>query len=254
MIEVAIQAVTLHVGEETRELLRNVSFELTKKKIYTIVGKNGEGKTTLLKSITNLLDPNIYSIQGSVLFEEQHLFDLSKEAMAELRKSKIQYVFQDSVTAFDPLKKFDYYFTLFPFHKNEIEKEFERFNLPQPELIFSLHPYEVSGGMAQRIALILALLKKPSFLLLDEPTSAIDFETIALIKKRVKSFVLENNAAVLTITQDLQFARETTDLIAFLENKTLSQFMPYEEFVTSNNPALMNFLSASSRLADATAH
>ncbi|MFA4924450.1 MAG: ATP-binding cassette domain-containing protein [Ignavibacteriaceae bacterium] len=252
MIQINIKSVCLFEQAGKRILLRNVAFAMEEQNIYTILGKNGEGKSTLLKSVTNLLDQNVFSIEGSVEFEGVDLLLLSQNRLAEFRKAKIQYVFQDPVNSFDPLKKIGYYFNLYSFEENEIKKEFDFFNLPEPTKIFQLYPYEVSGGMAQRIALILALLKKPKFLLLDEPTSGIDNETIFLTKERLKKFVLQNNAAILVITQDLSFAENFTDFISYLDGGNLSEFVSFKDFFDVESGSIKNFLNAYKQLNSET--
>ncbi|MFA6026035.1 MAG: ATP-binding cassette domain-containing protein, partial [Ignavibacteriaceae bacterium] len=235
-----------------RILLRNAAFTMAGQNIYTILGKNGEGKSTLLKSITKLLDETVFSIEGSVEFESIDLLSLTQKQLMEFRKAKIQYVFQDPVNSFDPLKKIGYYFKLFSFDENESKREFEFFNLPEPKKIFKLHPYEVSGGMAQRIAVVLALLKKPKLLLLDEPTSGIDNETIYLVKERLKKFVIQNDSIALIITQDLSFAENMTNYIAYLESGKLSEFVSYNNFFNEDSESIKNFLQAYMRLNDET--
>jgi len=252
MIRINIKSVTLIGMIGNKILLMDIAFAMLEHNIYTILGKNGEGKSTFLKSITQLLDKNVFSIAGSVEFEGVDLLSLPSGELREFRKAKIQYVFQDPVNSFDPLKKIGYYFILNSFDENEIKKEFKFFNLPDPERIYELYPYEVSGGMAQRIALILALLKKPKLLLLDEPTSGIDAETISLTKERLKLFVMQKNAAVLIITQDLSFAENMTNFITYLENGVLSQFISYPDFLTQDSNSIKNFLNAYKQLNDET--
>jgi len=251
MIRIHLAKISLLETAEKRVLLRDIAFAMSAQNIYTIIGKNGEGKTTLLKAVTNFLDENVFSISGAVEYEGINLLSLPQKSLAELRKAKIQYVFQDPVNAFDPLKKIGYYFKLSSFDEDEIKQEFEDFNLAAPSKIFSLYPYEVSGGMAQRIAIILALLKKPKFLLLDEPTSGIDGETILLVKERLKKYVSQNNAAVLIITQDLSFAENVTNYIAYLEEGRLSEFVSYKDFFANESPSIKNFLNAYKRLNNA---
>jgi len=248
MIRINIESIAFVDQIGKKFLLRDIAFTLAEHNIYTILGKNGEGKSTLLKSLTKLLDENVFSIKGEVQFEEVNLLSLPQNRLAEFRKAKIQYVFQDPVNSFDPLKKIGSYFGLYSFDENEIKKEFDFFNLPEPTKLFNLFPFEVSGGMAQRIAIVLALLKKPKFLLLDEPTSGIDSETILLVKKRLNNFALMENSVLLIITQDLSFAENMTDYIAYLENSKLSQFVSYKSFFNEESQSIINFLKASKQL------
>ncbi|MFA6978349.1 MAG: ATP-binding cassette domain-containing protein [Ignavibacteriaceae bacterium] len=248
MIRINIESIALKEEVGSQILLKNVHFTMEDQTIYTVIGKNGEGKSTLVKSLTKLLDENVFSVTGSVEFEGLDLFSLMQKQLTEFRKAQIQYVFQDPVNSFDPLKKIGYYFNLYSFDEIEIIKEFKFFNLPEPSKIFQFYPYEVSGGMAQRIAIILALLKKPKFLLLDEPTSGIDNETIGLVKERLKNFVLQNNSVALIITQDLSFAENFTDFISYLDSGNLSEFVSYKDFFNVESGSIKNFLNAYKQL------
>lgn len=253
MIRINLESIALFRTTGKKTLLESICFSMEKNGVYTILGKNGEGKSTLLKSVTGLLDENTFSTTGTVEFNGVDLLSLSLKALVDLRKSKIQYVFQDPVNSFDPLKKLGYYFELYNFDQEEIKREFNHFNLGEPEKIFALYPYEVSGGMAQRIAVILALLKKPKLLLLDEPTSGIDNETIGLVKERLKDFVHQNNAVALIITQDLSFAENFTDFIAYLEDGNLSQFVTYNQFLIEEAEPIKKFLHAYKQLINESA-
>ena len=248
MIRINIESIAFGELAGSKILLKDVCFTMQKRYIYTIIGKNGEGKSTLVKSLTKLLDENVFTVTGSVEFEGVDLLSLTQKQLTEFRKAKIQHVFQDPVNSFDPLKKIGYYFNLYSFDEIEIIKEFKFFNLPEPSKIFQLYPYEVSGGMAQRIAIILALLKKPKFLLLDEPTSGIDNETISLVKKRLKEFILQNNAVALIITQDLSFAENFTNFISYLDGGNLSEFVSFKDFSEGESELINNFLNAYKQL------
>jgi len=248
MIRINIDSIAFFDEPEKKPLLEKISFSMQKSGVYTILGKNGEGKSTLLKSVTKLLDEGTFSTTGTVEFDGIDLLSLTQSDLMRLRNSEMQYVFQDPVNSFDPLKKIGYYFQIYDFDKEEIRSEFNHFNLGEPEKIFTLYPYEVSGGMAQRIAVILALLKKPKLLLLDEPSSGIDNETINLVKERLKNFVHQNNSAALIITQDLSFAENFTDFIAYLEDGNLSEFVTYIQFLTEEAEPIKKFLHAYKQL------
>ena len=97
-----------------------------------------------------------------------------------------------------------------------------------------MYPYEVSGGMAQRICLILALLAKPKIILLDEPTSGIDAPIVNLLLIKLREFVANGNLALM-VTQDLELAKSASHKIALLSDNTLSPFSEPEEFFHLNN-------------------
>lgn len=231
MEKVYINLTSVIIRDSAKEILRNIKFTMLKNTIYTIVGKNGHGKSTLINAITNLHNPKHFAVKGKALFDDANLLELPLNELQQLRKSKIQYVFQDPINSFDPLKNIGYYFNNPLFTKSKIDDALMYFRLPAYNTISNLYPYELSGGMAQRIAFILAILKEPEFLILDEPTSGIDAETILLIKDYLKSYIKEGDRIILLVTQDLEFAKGLTNLVALISDNTLSEFETFEKFI-----------------------
>jgi len=233
MLNVLLNNVSVTKNNE-RTILRDIVFELDGENIYTILGKNGTGKSTLLKSLTGLLDNRFYSINGKVIYNDKDILSLKGDELQKIRKNEIKYVFQDPVNSFDHLKKFKYYFDLVTKEIDKIDELLDFFLLPDSKKLFKMHPYEVSGGMAQRIILILALLAKPKIILLDEPTSGIDAPIVNLLLMKLREFVADGNL-VLMVTQDLALAKSASSKIALLADNTLSPFSEPEEFFYLNN-------------------
>ena len=225
MISVNINSVDIINENHNKRILQNISFKLDTGNVYTILGKNGSGKSTLINTLSKLLDNSIYNIDAAIEFNGRDLLKLSYTELLLIRKEKIKYVFQDSVNSFDALKKFDYYFKMLNVSEEECAEVLEYFLLPRKEKLFKLYSYEVSGGMAQRISICLAILSKPELLILDEPTSAIDINISNLLCNKLKEFVYEQRSCVLLITQDIDFAEHVSDYVAHLINGNLSQFV-----------------------------
>ncbi|MEJ2616925.1 MAG: ATP-binding cassette domain-containing protein, partial [Ignavibacteriaceae bacterium] len=151
----------------------------------------------------------------------------------------------DAVNSFDHLKKIGYYFDKLAYNNEETEELLEFFLLPESDRLFKLYPYEVSGGMAQRISLVLSLLTHPEIIILDEPTSGIDSPIASLVLLKLKEFVSINNNSVLLVTQDLLFAKRISDRIAFLKDGSLTNFLPVLEFFNNTeNKNLDSFLNS----------
>jgi ABC-type glutathione transport system ATPase component len=242
MVSVSIKQVKLREINSERILLENIRFELEPGKIYTILGKNGSGKSTLVKSLTGLLNGKFYSVDGNVFFEKEDVLAMPQEKLLLLRKNKIKYVFQDAANSFDPLRPLQYYFDLIN-QKNETGALLEYFLLPKHEELFKLHSYEISGGMAQRVSIVLSLLARPRFLILDEPTSGIDPAITNLVLLKLKDFVLEGNS-VLLVTQDIVFAEKISDRISYLSGRKLTPFYDTSEFFKISEYSDFNFLNS----------
>ena len=175
MLKVNIENITLSNNSEKHFILSNIKFELFERKVYTILGKNGSGKSTLIKSLTGLLNDNIFLTRGTVLLDGKDILTCDAKNLQQIRKNKIRYVFQDAVNSFDPLRTFKYYFENSLADKNQIEKLLKYFLLPGYDEVSRLYPYEVSGGMAQRLSTVLAFAANPILIIFDEPTSGVDY-------------------------------------------------------------------------------
>jgi ABC-type glutathione transport system ATPase component len=233
MLNADIETINIIPGSAKKLLLENIKFEIGSKFIYSILGKNGSGKTTLIKSLTGLLPQNQYEVKGKVAFNGNDLLNIAPEILRSIRKEKIRYVFQDAINSFDPLRKFEYYFNNSEATMLDIEEQLQYFLLPGYDKISKLYPYELSGGMAQRMSLVFALLAKPSLIILDEPTSGVDYAIVNLILLKLKKFVMNEENSVIIVTQDINFAEKVSDHIAFISDGTISQFFPANEFINS---------------------
>ncbi len=224
MLRADISKISILNSNEENILLKNISFNLDPNVIYTILGENGSGKSTLIKSLTLLPDRRFFRIDGKIFWNGKNLFEASEEELIMLRKNQIRYVFQDCINSFDPLKRISYYFDWMVEDKQQLNELLEYFNLPEQTELGKLYPYELSGGMAQRIAIVLAAIVKPKLLILDEPTSAADTAVINLLIHFLRDYVSDGNNSVLIVTQDLLFAEKVSDMIAEIKNHTLTEF------------------------------
>ena len=240
MLKVNVENILLTSDGNRQALLQNINFELNESKIYTILGKNGTGKSTLIKALTGLLNNNLFSTEGSVSFNKQNLYTIESKKLRKIRQQEIRYVFQDSVNSFDPLKTFDYYFKNSFAEKESIDSLLKYFLLPLYEEISKLYPYEVSGGMAQRLSMVLAFAVNPKLIIFDEPTSGVDYAVSNLLLIKLKEYTRERNNTALLVTQDINFAEKSSDEIALLANGKLSPFMTSQEFFAQRDDETLN--------------
>ena len=213
MLSVKLDFLKIISETSSIKLIDNLEFQLASNNIYTILGKNGAGKTSLILAITKLLNDSKFSCKGSVELFGEDILLFSQKKLAEFRSQNIRYVFQDPIGSLDPLKKIEYYFNLLKLSDTEIDEQFDYFQLPSYNKVKKLHSYELSVGMAQRINIILSLLAKPKLLILDEPTSALDLPIANLLQDRLKQFAKRENNLVLIVTQDIVFAKNVSDYI-----------------------------------------
>lgn len=234
MLQVNISSIVRRVSNQEHLVLRDLNFSIESGKTYTILGKNGSGKSTLIKSLTNLLDPRTYLVYGNANWNGKNLILLNNDDLQFIRKKEVRYVLQELNGNFDPLKKIKYYLESTGIEKSECNRTLLEFLLPDYESLAQLYSHEISGGMAQRLSLMLAMIVKPKLLILDEPTSAIDYTNINLVKIKLEEHKRLNNASLI-VTQDINFARVISDEIAFLDNGMLSSFNPATDFFAGLN-------------------
>ncbi len=221
MLRVNLHNIKLLNDNEQKIILRDIKFSCNPNTVNIILGKNGTGKSTLIKSLTRLENTNKFSIIGNVQFNNVDLLSLEEDKLNDIRKKNIRYVFQDAINLFDPLKKLKYYFDLLSANENSIDRMLKEFFLPGYEELKNLYVQELSGGMAQRLSIVMQLYSDPDLLILDEPTSALDQPLANLIMIKLRQFADKDNNAVLLISQDLQSTKKFADNIFVIFNNTL---------------------------------
>lgn len=194
------------------EIIRGVSFEVNKGDILGIVGESGSGKSVLMKSVMNILPENAKVDSGEVYFEGKDISKLPQKEMRKIRGSEIAMIFQDPMTALNPLKKIgDHLVEVIVRHKGVDKREAKKIaidvlkdvGIPMPEKRISQYPHEFSGGMRQRVLIAMALACSPKLLIADEPTTALDVTIQAQILDLLKSLKEKNDMSIILITHDL---------------------------------------------------
>jgi ABC-type multidrug transport system ATPase subunit len=135
----------------------------------------------------------------------------------------------------------------------KIEELLLFFLLPTYKKVSGLYSYELSGGMAQRLLIVLALLANPDILILDEPTSGVDYAVTNLILLKMKNFVIDNDKSVLIVTQDINFALKSSDYIAYLSDGRLTKFFTPNELMISPDEKVNNFINSFKDMGNASA-
>lgn len=250
MINPIINKVSLSLNSAEQILLQNIEFTIEPNSVYTIIGKNGSGKSTIAKLLIGMLDRRFYNIEARVIFNNTNILEYGEQDLLVFRNKKVRCLFQDPMNSFDPLKKFSYYFSNFTNDKIETEELVKYFLLPHIKDFIELYPYEVSGGMAQRIAFILTLLSNAEVLILDEPTSGIDAAISNLLLLKLKEYTGQKNNSVLLITQDLLFAEKVSNKIALLDNHSLTDFLSPAVFFQNVDNEIIRLYSGSKEKND----
>ncbi len=232
-------------------VVRGVSFALARSEILCVIGESGSGKTTLLRAAMGLLPKGVAS--GEIIFRGQNLLDLPERELRKIRGAKIGIVFQDSGAFFCPVRRVDeQIFESLAAH-GQISREaarertletFEKLNFDEGSRVLDCYPFELSGGMAQRVGIAAALMPKPEILLADEPTSALD----PVAGKKVLREILASRdmlgTSVVLVTHDIAVARTVADRILVLNRGQVAECAPASEILRAPRSAAAKKLLA----------
>ncbi|MEM2239644.1 MAG: ABC transporter ATP-binding protein [Candidatus Bathyarchaeia archaeon] len=210
----------------------DVSFSLLRGETVAIIGESGCGKSSLAKSIIRLLPRNTSTYKGSILFNNLNLVELDEESFTkEIRWVKITYVPQAALNSLNPVIKIgDQMIEPLILHqkiaKHEaLEKAAKTLRIVGISENFIHHyPFELSGGMKQRIIIAMSLLTNPELMILDEPTSSLDVLTQANIMNLLKSIKRDLKLSMIFITHDVSLSSELADKIAVMYAGQIVEF------------------------------
>lgn len=216
----------------------DVSFSLSKGETIAIIGESGCGKSSLAKSIIRLLPRNVSVYKGVIMFNGTNIADLDEEEFRKrIRWSKITYVPQAALNSLNPVVKVGEQMIepLILIHKMDkreaLKKAVEALRkVGISESFIDCYPFELSGGMKQRIIIAMALLTNPELMILDEPTSSLDVLTQASIMNLLKSIKRDIGLSMIFITHDIGLSSELADKIAVMYAGQIVEFNATEKF------------------------
>lgn len=201
-----------------------INFRVNANEILGIVGESGCGKSVTCQSIMRLYDEKYTAIlRGEILFKGENLLKYSERKMQSIRGDEISMVFQDALSALNPVMRVgDQIMEAIRLHNKGISKQEAReralnilklVGIPAYKERFSQYPHELSGGMRQRVMIAIALVCTPSVLIADEPTTALDVTIQAQILSLITKLKEETGASIILITHDLAVVSETCDRV-----------------------------------------
>ena len=205
--------------------LENVGFGLRKGETLAIVGESGSGKSVTAYAIMGILDPAARVTSGRALLGGIDLLAAKPEALAEVRGREIAMIFQNPRTALNPIRPVGRQIAdVLQRHGNVTRAEapqravelLQAVGIPDPARRAKAYPFEMSGGMCQRIMIAVAIAARPSVLIADEPTTGLDVTTQAVIMDLIGDLAAENGMATLFITHDLGLAAQRADRIVVM--------------------------------------
>jgi peptide/nickel transport system ATP-binding protein len=222
LLEVKDLAVHFPTEDGLVRAVDGVSFTVDRGATLGVVGESGSGKSVSFLTVMGLISRKDARISGEILFEGENLLAFDDDQMRAIRGDKISMIFQDPLTALNPLHRVGSQITEALHAHREISKEeawkeavdlLQRVGIPRPEERARMYPHEFSGGMRQRAMIAMALSLNPSILIADEPTTALDVTVQAQILELIARLKEEFNTAVIMITHDLGVVAQYADTV-----------------------------------------
>ena len=221
LLEIEGLAVAYTSAAGTVAALRGTSLVARAGEVIGIVGESGCGKSTLASAVINLLPGNAQVTGGEVRYKGADILRLPTDAQRDLRGPAIAMIFQDPMTAFNPvltigaqLVDFQHSIAASVIEKHKRAAELlARVGMPDPALCLARYPHELSGGMRQRVAIAAALLMNPSVLVADEPTTALDVTMEAQIIHLLRDLRRDYLGTILVVTHHLGVVAELCDRV-----------------------------------------
>jgi len=228
-MEPLLELKNLHTFFETKrgtiKAVNGVSYQVMPGRTLGLVGESGSGKSISAMSVLGLLEENGKVVEGEILFKGKDITKNSKAEMNKIRGNDISIIFQEPMTSLNPVFQVRRQIgESFMVHQGMTKKQawaesvkmLEDVRIPDPEQVSRKYPFQLSGGMRQRVMIAMALACKPDLLIADEPTTALDVTIQAQILKLMNDLKREKGTAIMFITHDLGVINQMADDVAVM--------------------------------------
>lgn len=237
-----LEVENLTVGYGNTPVVQDASMTLYKGEIVGLVGESGCGKSTLLRTLMMLTDENARIMNGTVVFEGKNLVDMTEEQLRLIRGQDISMVFQNSAEACNPVQTISYHFwEIMNSHGEKHSKKecnekaaklLRQLRLQNPERILKSYPFELSGGMNQRVGIALAMINNPKMILADEPTSALDVTVQMQVLREMHDLRNEFQTAIVLVTHSIGVVAGLCDTVGVMYGGRIVEWGPCEDLLS----------------------
>ena len=222
ILEIQDLVVKYHTDERIIHAVNGVNLAVKQGEVIGLVGETGAGKTTIARSILRILQtPPAKFEGGKIMFQGQNIMELSEKEMRKIRGNKIAMIFQDPMTALNPIERVGYQIAeSIGLHNDVTRMEAEKRACDMLEMVgipmgrYKEFPHQFSGGMKQRVVIAMALACNPVLLLADEPTTALDVTIQAQVLEMMQELKDKLGTSVILITHDLGVVADICDSVA----------------------------------------
>ena len=228
------------IYQNTKEAVKHVNFAVPEGKIVAIVGESGSGKSTLIRAAIGLLPAGGELASGQILFGEKDMAAMTAEELRHVRGEGMAMIFQNAGDYLNPRRKVcDPSVETLRSHQSTTKKQgyeiakkmLATLKLPDTKHVMNAYPFQLSGGMKQRVAIAMAMSMHPKLLLADEPTSALDVTVQAQVVKQMMDLRDKMGTAIVIVTHNMGVASKMADYIAVMQNGELKEFGTREQVI-----------------------
>ncbi len=225
LLEIKNLRTTFSTMKGKADAIRGLNLHVEENEILGIVGESGSGKSVTMKSVMGLLPRSAKVTADTLLYKGEDLTKKTEKQLQKYRGKEMAMIFQDPMTALNPLRTIGYHLTeVICRYRNVNKKEAEKIavemlrqvGIPSPEARMKQYPHEFSGGMRQRVVISMALCCEPSLLIADEPTTALDVTIQAQILDLLKQLKRDRGMSVVLISHDMGVMANMCDRIAVM--------------------------------------
>ena len=222
-----LEVKNLHIQYAGTEMVHGISFSLDSGEVLSLVGESGSGKTSVIRAILGCLPHEGRVNEGEIIFSGVNMLENTPKMWRDISGRNISMIFQDSGSMMNPIRTIGSQFVEYILEHSSMdpqkaEKEakemLDKMQLPNPDTIMDSFPFELSGGMRQRVGVAMAMFFRPQLLLADEPTSALDVTTQAQVVKELMKICRDDGTAIILVTQNLGVATYMSDKIMVMQN------------------------------------
>ena len=250
----SVEHLTLAIGDAVA--VDDISFSLGPGEVMAIVGESGCGKSITALAIMRLLPPAIRRTGGTIRCGDDDITSISERAMQAIRGRRMSMIFQEPQAALDPLATIGTQVAEalrqpLSRARSTVRKMLEDVGIADPERRIDQRPFEMSGGMCQRVMIASALISRPTILIADEPTTALDVTVQAQILDLLRKIAVERQTAVVLITHDMGVVADIADRVAVMYAGRLAEAAPAEAIFTApRHPYTALLLASIPRVSD----
>jgi ABC-type glutathione transport system ATPase component len=202
--------------------LEQVDIEVAAGELLAIVGESGSGKSTVSQAIGRLLPRECHITSGTVNVLGRDVSRLRADQIRSLRRDSLGFIPQDPIASLDPTMRIERQLVValrtlrVPTDRQALIALLESVKILEPERVLRAYPHEISGGMAQRIAIALTMARKPEILIADEPTASLDAQVREEVLRLIVNFVQDSSATLIWISHDLSAVRRWCDRVVVM--------------------------------------